>query len=121
MQSDNEKTADVVEDYTWKVVRSGNPNKAWIVYQNKKISALMTTRTARDIATIHNMTLKFLGNKAAMPKVSEEELAKALCDEAWKRDCRSGATKEDWATYNWKYYARSARSILARLPQIRKE
>ncbi len=101
MHSNNEKTADVVARVA------------------KAIDGEKTQRYAESHNQYRERQAK--AALAAMPKVSEEELAKALCDEAWKRDCRSGATKEDWATYNWKYYARSARSILARLPQIRKE
>lgn len=49
-------------DYTWKVLQSGNPNKAWIVdmIQKKKISALMSLTAARNIATAHNMIVGYL-------------------------------------------------------------
>lgn len=51
-----------MNDYTWKVLQSGNPNKAWIVDMQlkKKISALMSTTSARNLATAHNMIVGYL-------------------------------------------------------------
>lgn len=50
-------------DYTWKVMRSGNPNKAWIVAvlpTAQKLSALMSTAAAERICIAHNMSIKYL-------------------------------------------------------------
>lgn len=49
-------------DYTWKLMRSGNPNKAWIVdmVQQKKISVLMSVAAAERICIAHNMIVGYL-------------------------------------------------------------
>jgi len=51
-----------MDDYTWKVMRSGNPNKAWIVDMaaRKKLSALMSVVAAERIAIAHNMAVNYL-------------------------------------------------------------
>lgn len=53
-------------DYTWKVLRSDNPNKAWIVDVSgvpKKISALMSLAAAERIAVAHNLIVGFLNHQ----------------------------------------------------------
>jgi hypothetical protein len=54
-----------MKDYTWKVMRCGNPNKAWIVTAAPfcKLSALMSLAAAERIATEHNLTLKYIQNQ----------------------------------------------------------
>jgi hypothetical protein len=63
MTQDSDK---VIDDYTWKVMRSGNPNKAWIVDMTarKKLSALMSVVSAERIAIAHNMAVKYLQDRA---------------------------------------------------------
>jgi len=53
---------DDATHFLWRTWRSGNPNKSWIVdgEGNKKLSPLMTTKSAQDLCAIHNQTVNFL-------------------------------------------------------------
>ena len=47
-------------DYEWRSERCHNPNKSWITRNGEKISALMSTTSARKLVEDHNKTVKYL-------------------------------------------------------------
>jgi hypothetical protein len=60
-----------LNDYTWVVSRSPNPNKAWVVEKCTwtKISAMMGVTSAERICIAHNMAVKFMASKAEKQEI----------------------------------------------------
>lgn len=50
-----------LDEYKWRIMNAGNPNKAWICsHKGKKMSALMSTITAQILITNHNQAILYL-------------------------------------------------------------
>ena len=51
-------------DYTWRAMRCGNPNKAWVrAVDGRKLSALMSAKAAHDLCVAHNMIVGYLDHR----------------------------------------------------------